>query len=395
MVDAAARRDGGAGAGGGQAARPARAARRAPRPGRAAAATPVTVPRAGRLVVDRAAALGRQHAVVRLAGRLAARRLRPTRPPAGRPPARPSWSWSGGWRAAAGGGPSGPAFTRLADLVLSRSGPGRGLAAAAARLAGGSEVTARPTVRRPAGRPRRRPGRRAGAARRRHADRAAAGRARRSPSRPPPRRRLLTRTPAFRLAGAPVTTSAVRRELGVVRPRRGRPLATRGAARRAARPRPWRRSGRSRVQRGAAVRWRGFVQRWAGRRELPPSARPARPWPGSGPTGSVPTGCTSSRPPRRPQRADRRGACSGLPLRPGAAAAGAGPLAGPVARRRRRGPPGQRGARGAGGRATRGTRWSAAWSTLGRRALRVARPVRRPDRARGAPRLVRSTAPSR
>ena len=85
------------------------------------------------------------------------------------------------------------------------------------------------------------------------------------------RRRRLTRTPAFALAGAPVTTSAVRGA-----------LAAAGHAEGGSSPRVvlvaepldvalaqvW----SARVQRGAPVRWRGFVERWANRRELPPSA---------------------------------------------------------------------------------------------------------------------------
>ena len=85
------------------------------------------------------------------------------------------------------------------------------------------------------------------------------------------RRGLLTRTPPFELAGSPVTTSAVRRE-----------LAARGHVEGGRKPtvvllvepldqalaQVW----SARVQRGAPVRWPGFVDRWAGRRDLPPSA---------------------------------------------------------------------------------------------------------------------------
>ncbi|MEO6267307.1 MAG: hypothetical protein ABIO66_11965 [Nocardioidaceae bacterium] len=80
-----------------------------------------------------------------------------------------------------------------------------------------------------------------------------------------------SRGPAFVLAGAPVTTSAVRRE-----------LAAAGHAEGGTSPRvvviaePFDQSlaqvWSARVQRGAPVRWSGFVERWANRRELPPSA---------------------------------------------------------------------------------------------------------------------------
>jgi hypothetical protein len=85
------------------------------------------------------------------------------------------------------------------------------------------------------------------------------------------RRRPLTRTPPFVLAGVPVTVAAVRRALGAA-----------GHAEGGRSPRPvllaepvdyalaqvW----SARVQRGAPVRWQGFVERWSGRRDLPPSA---------------------------------------------------------------------------------------------------------------------------
>jgi len=172
--------------------------------------------------------------------------------------------------AAAGDGPSGPAFTRLADLVLSRSGPGRGLAEQPLAWPGGGEVTAQ---------------RRFGAPPVDPADvpvdelvRLAVGTLTELllagppvPEPTPPRRRLLTRTPAFRLAGAPVTTSVVRRELGAaghVEGGRSPRVLLLAEPLDAALAQVW----SARVQRGAAVRWRGFVQRWAGRRDLPPSA---------------------------------------------------------------------------------------------------------------------------
>ena len=84
-------------------------------------------------------------------------------------------------------------------------------------------------------------------------------------------RRRFTRAPAFALAGAPVTTSAVRRALAA---------AGHGEGGRSPRvvlvaepfdvalAQVW----SARVQRGAPVRWHGFVERWANRPELPPSA---------------------------------------------------------------------------------------------------------------------------
>ena len=85
------------------------------------------------------------------------------------------------------------------------------------------------------------------------------------------RRRRFTRTPAFVLAGAPVTTSVVRRDLAAVGHAEGgrspevvllvEPLD-------AALVEVW----SARVQRGAPVRWPGFVRRWAAPPDLPPSA---------------------------------------------------------------------------------------------------------------------------
>ena len=85
------------------------------------------------------------------------------------------------------------------------------------------------------------------------------------------RRRRLTRTPAFALVGAPITTSVVRRELGVAGHAEGgrRPLVVLLAEPLdVALAQVW----SARVQRGAPVRWGGFVKRWSGRRHLPPSA---------------------------------------------------------------------------------------------------------------------------
>jgi hypothetical protein len=162
----------------------------------------------------------------------------------------------------------GPRFARLADVVLHRSAPGRGLA---------QQPLAWPAT---SGAPRR-----FGAPPTDPSDvpldelvRVAIGTLTALLlAAPAPveqadlRRRRFTRSPAFALAGAPVTTSAVRRALGAA-----------GHAEGGASPRVvlladpfdvslaqvW----SARVQRGAPVRWSGFVERWANRRELPPSA---------------------------------------------------------------------------------------------------------------------------
>lgn len=217
--------------------------------------------------------------------------------------------------AAAGDRPTGPAFTRLADLVLSRSGPGRGLAEQPLAWPGGGEVA---------------PGRRFGAPPVDPADvpvdelvRLAVGTLTELllagpplPEPAVPRRRLLTRTPAFRLAGAPVTTSVVRRELGGsghVEGGRSPRVLLLAEPLDVALAQVW----SARVQRGAAVRWRGFVQRWAGRRDLPPSAdlpALARHWAGRvGPDRVHVVAATGS--PAGPTGTAAE--VLGLPLRPG------------------------------------------------------------------------------
>jgi len=169
------------------------------------------------------------------------------------------------------------AFEALADVVVTRSGPGRGLAQQPLSFPSGA------------------PGRRFGAP---PTDPSAVPPAElvrvavgtltqlllEGPGAPPERtelrRRPLTRSPAFALAGAPVTTSAVRRALGAAGHAEGgrhprvvvlaEPLDQTLAQ-------VW----SARVQRGAPVRWGGFVERWSRRRDLPPSAdfvRLARRW---------------------------------------------------------------------------------------------------------------------
>jgi hypothetical protein len=170
------------------------------------------------------------------------------------------------------------AFRALADVVVARSGPGRGLAQQPLSFPAGGA-----------------PGRRFGAPPTDPSDvppaelvRVAVGTLTQllleGPAAPAERtelrRRRFSRSPAFALAGAPVTTSAVRRALGVAGHAEGgrhprvvlvaEPLDETLAQ-------VW--SGR--VQRGAPVRWGGFVERWSRRRTLPPSAdfvRLARQW---------------------------------------------------------------------------------------------------------------------
>ncbi|QWZ07609.1 hypothetical protein KRR39_19635 [Nocardioides panacis] len=160
------------------------------------------------------------------------------------------------------------AFRGLADLVIGRSGPGRGRAQQPLSWTGTGDGPRRfgaPPVD-PADVP---------------ADelvRVGVGaltelllRAPDAPAAHPARRRLFTRTPAFTLAGAPVTTSVVRQRLEAAGHVEGgdpprvllvvEPFDVTLAQ-------VW----SARVQRGAPVRWPGFVERWSGRRELPPSA---------------------------------------------------------------------------------------------------------------------------
>ena len=162
----------------------------------------------------------------------------------------------------------GPRFAALADLALGRSGPGRGLAQQP--LSWPDE----PGVRR-FGAPPTDPA----AVPVEELVRAGVGTltelcltTTRVPDRRTSLRRLpLTRTPAFELAGAPVTTSVVRRALGAAGHAEG------GRAPRVvllAEPfdRALAQVWSTRVQGGAAVRWQGFVRRWSARGELPPSA---------------------------------------------------------------------------------------------------------------------------
>ena len=97
-----------------------------------------------------------------------------------------------------------------------------------------------------------------------------------------PRRRLVAPGPAFVLVGAPVTTSVVRRDLaaaGHVEGGRAPCVVLLAEPLDESLAQVW----STRVQRGAPVRWQGFLRRWSGRRHLPPSAdlgAVARDWAG-------------------------------------------------------------------------------------------------------------------
>jgi hypothetical protein len=157
------------------------------------------------------------------------------------------------------------AFAAVADLLLHRSGPGRGLA---------QQPLVWPGERRRFGPPPVDPA---------HVPveelvRAGVGvltellLAGPTPAEPAAvRRPLWPRTPGFVLAGPPVSTAVVRRELGAL-----------GHVEGGRDPRvlllvePFDRMlfeiWSARVQRGAPVRWGGFLTRWSGRRTLPPAA---------------------------------------------------------------------------------------------------------------------------
>jgi hypothetical protein len=160
----------------------------------------------------------------------------------------------------------GPPFTGLADLALSRSGPGRGLAQQPPAWPGAT-ASFGPQPTDPADVPLE------------ELLRAGVGVLTEllldAPPRPewpaPVHRRPGSRTPAFELAGAPVTLSAVRRGLAraghVEGGRDPRVVVVVEPVDRAL-FQAW----SARVQAGAAARWRGYAHRWAGRRALPPSA---------------------------------------------------------------------------------------------------------------------------
>lgn len=186
----------------------------------------------------------------------------------------PGWSPSGAAqlelvrRLAAHATLTGPAFTALADLVLDRSGPGRGLAQqplswpAHAESVSGSSVGPPPVdpvdvpveelVRLGAG--------------------ALTELVLTHPDRSAPmtrvRRRPFTRTPAFRLDGAPVSTAAVRQALGASGHGEGgrSPVVVLVAEPvDLALVQVW----SARVQRGSPVRWHGLLDRCASHDVLP------------------------------------------------------------------------------------------------------------------------------
>ena len=160
-------------------------------------------------------------------------------------------------------------FHRLADLVLQRSAPGRGMAPAP--LAWPASATLGPGFGAPPADPADVP--------RAELVRVGVGVLAellvRSPGAPAaarlPRRRPLSRP--FQLCGAPVTTDAVRRSLAVAgQVEGGRPpqVVLLAEPLDEALAQVW----SARVQDGVPVRWRGFLDRWArraARGELPPS----------------------------------------------------------------------------------------------------------------------------
>jgi hypothetical protein len=167
-------------------------------------------------------------------------------------------------------------FTGLADLVLGRSGPGRGLAQQPLTWDGAEAPRFGPPPVDPADVPDDELLRLAVGVLAELLLRAPSPAAERSVV----RRWPVTRSPAFALVGAPVTTALVRRDLGA---------AGHAAGGRSpdvvlfAEPvdRALAQAWSVRVQQGGSARWRGFVDRWAARRELPPAVdavRTARQW---------------------------------------------------------------------------------------------------------------------
>ena len=162
-------------------------------------------------------------------------------------------------------------FSELADLVLGRSGPGRGLAQQPLSWTEDRSPAFGPPPVDPAAVP---PEEllRLGVG-------VLAELLLRSPTptedRSSGRRWPLSRSPSFALRGAPVTTSAVRRDLAVAGHAEGgrspqvvlfaEPL-----------DRALAQAWSVRVQQGSSARWRGFVDRWSARGELPPGVDVAR-----------------------------------------------------------------------------------------------------------------------
>jgi hypothetical protein len=161
-----------------------------------------------------------------------------------------------------------PAFARLADLVLARSAPGRGQGhqplwwpgQPSGRRFGAPPVD--PSVVPEEELLRVAVGSLAELALQSPADRAAGS-----------ARRLgwFARGPRIEVVGAPVTAAAVRHRLGLT-PRRSRDRVTDVVVLVEPFDRLLAEVWSARVQRGAPVRWTGFVRRWSGRTELPPAA---------------------------------------------------------------------------------------------------------------------------
>ena len=158
-------------------------------------------------------------------------------------------------------------FTELADLVLGRSGPGRGLAQQPLSWSGGDAPAFGPPPVDPVDVPIDELLRLGVGVLAELLLRAPAPTGDRSSV----RRWPLTRSPSFALGGAPVTTSAVRRELnGAGHAEGGRTPQVLLFAEPV--DRALAQAWSVRVQQGSSARWRGFVDRWAARRELPPGA---------------------------------------------------------------------------------------------------------------------------
>jgi hypothetical protein len=162
-------------------------------------------------------------------------------------------------------------FSGLADLVLGRSGPGRGLAQQPLSWDGRDAPRFGPPAIDPADVPLEELIRLGVGVLSELLLRAPAP----ARSRSSTRRWPLTRSPAFTLEGAPVTTAAVRSDLGAAGHAEGgrspqvvlfaEPL-----------DRALAQAWSARVQQGSSARWRGFVDRFAARDELPPSVDLAR-----------------------------------------------------------------------------------------------------------------------
>ena len=158
-------------------------------------------------------------------------------------------------------------FSELADLVLARPGPGRGLAQQSLTWGDGASPRFGPPPVDPADIPVEELLRLGGGVLAELLLRAPGPS---TPRRTEVRRRLVTRSPAFVLDGAPVTASAVRRDLAASDHAEGgrspRVVLFAEPVDRAL----WQ-AWSVRVQHGRSPRWHGFVDRHAARGELPTS----------------------------------------------------------------------------------------------------------------------------